>query len=114
MEVLEAAELDGVNRVRRFWAVDLPLMASQVRILFFLAVISTLQYGFIAYLLTGGGPDNATIVPVLRMISVAFTAGDWGYAAALSTTLFIITLAFSAIVVFVRRRDTGATDGGRM
>ena len=114
VEVLEAAELDGVNRVRRFWSVDLPLMASQVRILFFLAVISTLQYGFIAYLLTGGGPDNATIVPVLRMISVAFTAGDWGYAAALSTTLFIITLAFSAIVVFVRRRDTGATDGGRM
>ena len=113
-EVLEAAELDGVSRVGRFWAVDLPLMASQVRILFFLAVISTLQYGFVAYLLTGGGPDNATIVPVLRMISVAFTGGDWGYAAALSTTLFLVTLIFSAVVVFVRKGNTGSTDGGRM
>lgn len=113
-EVLEASELDGVGRVRRFWTIDLPLMASQVRILFFLAVITTLQYGFIAYLLTGGGPNNATTVPVLRMIAEAFTAGNWGYAAALSTTLFVITIMFSAVVVFVRRRDTGAADGGEM
>ena len=113
-EVLEAAQLDGVGRVKRFWTIDLPLMASQVRILFFLAVIATLQYGFVAFLLTSGGPNNATIVPVLRMISEAFTGGHWGYAAALSTTLFAITIAFSAIVVFARRRDAGAVDGGEM
>lgn len=113
-EVLEAAELDGVGRVRRFWTIDLPLMASQVRILFFLAVISTLQYGFIAYLLTSGGPNNATIVPILRMISVAFTGGNWGYSAALSTTLFVITIVFSAVVVFVRRKDSTPTDAGEM
>jgi raffinose/stachyose/melibiose transport system permease protein len=113
-EVLEAAELDGVGRIRRFWTIDLPLMAGQVRILFFLAVISTLQYGFVAFLLTSGGPNNATIVPVLRMISEAFTGGNWGYAAALSTTLFVITIAFSAIVVFVRKRDSGSADGGEM
>lgn len=113
-EVLEAAQLDGVGRVKRFWTIDLPLMASQVRILFFLAVIATLQYGFVAFLLTSGGPNNATIVPVLRMISEAFTGGHWGYAAALSTTLFAITIAFSAIVVFARRRDAGVTDGGEM
>jgi len=113
-EVLEAAQLDGVGRFARFWQIDLPLMASQVRILVFLAVVGTLQYGFVAYVLTAGGPDNATMVPILRMINVAFQGGDWGYSAALSTTLFIITIAFSAVVVLVRRRGSTTSDGGAM
>ncbi|GGD62052.1 sugar ABC transporter permease [Microbacterium murale] len=113
-EVLEAAQLDGVGRFARFWQIDLPLMASQVRILVFLAIVGTLQYGFVAYVLTSGGPDNATMVPILRMINVAFQGGDWGYSAALSTTLFIITIIISAVVVVARRRDSSTTDGGAM
>lgn len=105
-EIFEAAALDGVKRVRRFWAIDLPLMARQVKLLFFLAVIGTLQYGFMAYIVTSGGPDNSTMVPVLRMINVAFQGQDWGYAATLSTTLFVFTIVLSAVVVFVRRGDS--------
>jgi raffinose/stachyose/melibiose transport system permease protein len=114
VEVLEAAQLDGVGRFARFWQIDLPLMASQIRILLFLAVVGTLQYGFVAYVLTAGGPDNATMVPILRMINVAFQGGDWGYSAALSTTLFLITITISAVVVLVRRRGSSTTDGGAM
>ena len=113
-EVLEAAQLDGVGRFQRFWRIDLPLMASQVRILFFLAVVGTLQYGFVAYVLTNGGPDNATKVPILRMIDVAFQGGDWGYSAALSTTLFLITIIISSFVVLFRRRGAETSDGGEM
>ncbi|RIQ30987.1 carbohydrate ABC transporter permease [Jiangella rhizosphaerae] len=109
-EIFEAAALDGVGRIRRFWTVDLPLMARQVRLLFFLAVIGTLQYGFMAYIVTSGGPDNSTMVPVLRMINVAFQGQDWGYAATLSTTLFVFTLVLSAVVVFVRRSDSSSTN----
>jgi raffinose/stachyose/melibiose transport system permease protein len=105
---MEAAALDGVGRVRRVWLVDLPLMVSQLRILLFLAVVGTLQYGFVAYIVTGGGPDNATMVPILRVLAQAFQGQQWGYAAALSTTLFLITLAFSSIVMFVRRRESSA------
>lgn len=112
-EVLEAAQLDGVGRWGRFWRIDLPLMASQVRILAFLVVVSTLQYGFAAYVLTGGGPDNATTVPVLWMIDQAFTAGNWGYAAALSTVLFAMTVVISGVVLLFRGRASNA-DGGEM
>lgn len=105
-EIFEAAAIDGVRRMRRFWSIDLPLMTRQVKLLFFLAVIHTLQYGFMAYIVTSGGPDNATMVPVLRMINVAFQGQDWGYAAALSTTLFAFTLVLSAVVVFVKRTDS--------
>jgi raffinose/stachyose/melibiose transport system permease protein len=105
-EVFEAAALDGCGRLRRLTTIDLPLMASQLKLLVFLATISVLQYGFAAYLLTGGGPDNATQVPVLRMLGVAFQGSDWGYAAALSTTLFVMTILLSIVIVYVRRKDT--------
>ncbi|HEY9412023.1 MAG TPA: sugar ABC transporter permease [Jiangellaceae bacterium] len=111
-EIFEAAALDGVSRVRRFWSIDLPLMARQVKLLVFLAVIGTLQYGFMAYIVTSGGPDNSTMVPVLRMLNVAFQGQDWGYAAALSTTLFVFTLVLSGLVVFVRRRDSSTNVRG--
>lgn len=104
-ELFEAAELDGCGRFRRFWTIDLPLLGRQFKVLFFLGIVATLQYGFMAYIVTGGGPANATMVPVLRMIDAAYTGQDWGYAATLATALFVITVFFSVIVVFVRRDD---------
>ncbi|TIH36641.1 carbohydrate ABC transporter permease [Subtercola vilae] len=105
-EIFEACALDGVGRVRRFFAIDMPLMGRQVQLLLILVIINTLQYGFVAYILTHGGPDNATMVPVLRMLNQAYDGQAWGYAAALSTTLFVFTIVLSAIVALFRRRDT--------
>ncbi len=106
-EVFDAAALDGVGRFRRVFSIDLPMMANQLALLAFLAVISTLQYGMAAFILTGGGPDNATQVPILRMLSAAFNGGDWGYAATLSTTLFLVTVAFGLIVLLSRSLGKG-------
>lgn len=105
-EVFEATEIDGCGRIRRFFFIDLPLMAAQVKLLIFLSTIAVLQYGFAAYLTTGGGPNGATEVPVLRMIAEAFQGSEWGYAAALSTVLFVIALLLSAVIVRVRRQES--------
>lgn len=110
-EVFDAAALDGVGRLRRVFAIDLPMMASQLALLAFLAVISTLQFGMAAYILTGGGPDNATQFPILRMLAAAFDGRDWGYAAALSTTLFVVTLIFAVIVLLGRQLRVGVRRG---
>ncbi|MEO6997784.1 MAG: sugar ABC transporter permease [Terracoccus sp.] len=106
VEVFEAASLDGCGRLRRFFSIDLPMMAAQVKLLVFLSTIGVLQYGFAAYLTTGGGPNNATQVPVLRMIAVAFQGNEWGYAAALSTVLFAIALVLSVVIVRVRKGES--------
>lgn len=107
-ETFEAAAMDGANRWQRFTHIDLPLLFGQVRLLFFLAIVQVLQFGFSAYLLTSGGPDNATMVPVIRALNMAFGASEWGYAAALSTTLFVLILGLSVGVLLVRRPQKGA------
>ncbi|WP_198664225.1 carbohydrate ABC transporter permease [Jiangella endophytica] len=111
-EVFEAASVDGTNRWQRFVHIDLPLLFGQVRLLFFLAIVQVLQFGFSAYLLTGGGPDNSTMVPVIRALDMAFGASEWGYAAALSTTLFVLILVLSIAALFVRRSEKGNVDVG--
>jgi len=112
-EIFEAAELDGAGRLRRLISIDLPLMASQLKLLIFLATISVLQYGFAAFLATGGGPDNATLVPVLRMLNVAFQGSDWGIAAAMATVLFTIALILSIVIVMSGPKNTKGADDER-
>jgi ABC-type sugar transport system permease subunit len=103
-EIFDAAAIDGAGRWKRLLVIDLPLLLRQFKLLFFLAVVFVLQYGFAAYIATQGGPDNATTVPVLRIVGVAFDAGEWGYAAALSTTLLVIMMLISGLTLLVGRR----------
>lgn len=105
IEIFDAAMMDGAGRLRRFRYIDLPLLLRQLRLLLFLAVIQVLQYGFAAYVVTLGGPGNATQVPVLQMLATAFQEDNWGYAATLSTVLFFLMLVFGALTVLLRRRD---------
>ena len=70
-----------------------------------LAVINILQFGVTAQALTEGGPDNATMFPILRILNVAFRGGDWGYSAALSSTLFVITFLASVFVFLVSKGE---------
>ncbi len=105
-DIFDAAAIDGAGRFRRFLVIDLPLLMRQIKLLFFLAIVFVLQYGFAAYITTQGGPNNATTVPVLRMLGVAFDADEWGYAAALSTTLLVIMIVMSALTLLIGRRQT--------
>lgn len=104
-EIYQAAEVDGAGRLRRVWSIDLPMLLRDVKLLLVIAVISVLQYGMQAHIMTKGGPDNATQVPVLRMLDAAFIDTNWGYAAALGTVLFALTLVASVGVLLLGRRS---------
>ncbi len=109
-EIYQAAAVDGAGRLRRFWSIDLPMMLRDVKLLLVLAVIAVLQYGLQAHIMTKGGPDNATQVPVLRMLDAAFLDTSWGYAAALGTVLFVLTLGVSVGALLIGKRGgKGAT-----
>lgn len=92
----QAAKIDGANRLQIFWHITLPLLKPIGVFLIIISVITSLRIFGLIWILTRGGPGNATEVIVTWMYQLGFIENDLGLAAALGTVLFIITLAVSA------------------
>jgi ABC-type sugar transport system permease subunit len=97
--VYECAELDGVGWFRKFLYIELPLIATQVRVNLVLMIIGVLQgYGLILVLLgDAGGPGGAAMVPGLYMYHSAFILRKAGYACAIGILLFFIILTLTFV-----------------
>lgn len=102
-ELYEAAALDGATPRRRFWHITLPLMRPVSAYLAVVNLIGALQLFTPVYLLTGGGPNNATLTLSLYTYQNAFAWGQIGYAAALAACLLLITLIFAALQLVLWR-----------
>jgi len=94
-ELYEAARLDGAGKIQQFFHITVP----QTKEMSFVAVVMTLTGAFTVfnepYILTGGGPGNASEVLSTFLYKSAFTKDMMGYASAIATVVLIITLALS-------------------
>lgn len=90
--VFDAALIDGVIGLRRFFSIDLPLITSQIKLNVILSLIGTIQGYGTMLVLTGGGPGTSTLVPGLYMYQAAFNYGRMGFASAVGVILFIVIL----------------------
>ena len=91
----EAAAIDGANRWQTFWKITLPLLQPTTFFIFVTSLIGAFQVFDVVYVMTGGGPANATTTLVHQIYNAAFKALDMGYAAAMSFVLFGIILVVS-------------------
>jgi multiple sugar transport system permease protein len=91
----EAAAIDGANRWQTFWNIVLPLLQPTTFFIFVTSLIGAFQVFDQVYVMTGGGPANATTTLVHQIYNAAFKALDMGYAAAMSFVLFGIILVVS-------------------
>lgn len=93
----EAAKLDGASSWRRFRHVTLPLLTPSLFFLLITQFISSFQVFGLIYVMTQGGPANATNVYIHYLYQNAFAFGRLGYASAMAWILFaiiaLITLA---------------------
>lgn len=105
-EVLEASRVDGIGAFRRVFAIDVPLLLPQFRIVVILSGIYAVQNFVPILLLTNGGPGNATMVPGLDMYQSAFQSSEYGYGMAIGTLLFVAMLIFTLIVMRALRPRT--------
>lgn len=94
-ELYEAAALDGAKLLRQYVSITLP----QTREMIFVVMVLTVSGAFTVfaepYILTGGGPGNASQVLATYMYRVGFFQNEMGYASALATLIFVITLVLS-------------------
>jgi raffinose/stachyose/melibiose transport system permease protein len=105
-DVLDAGRLDGLGAVRRVFAIDLPLLMPQFRIVVILSGIFAVQNFVPILLLTNGGPGTATLVPGLDMYQSAFQNDQYGYGMAIGTLLFIALLIFTLVAMRALRPRT--------
>lgn len=99
--LFEVARLEGSSRWHTLRKLTLPLMAPTLALLAFRDTAFSLQATFApAYLLTDGGPDRATLFVPLHIYDVAFENLRYGYGAAMTLTLFVVTLG----IVLAQRR----------
>lgn len=100
----EAASIDGASGWQRFWKITLPLLSPTM---FFVLVISIIQafqvFGQI-FIMTRGGPGNATQTIVFFIYNNGFVWFRMGYAAAASWLLFAVIFAITAVQALWQRR----------
>ncbi|MEZ4862872.1 MAG: sugar ABC transporter permease [Caldilineaceae bacterium] len=94
----EAAKLDGAGAVARFRSVTLPLLTPSLFFLLITQFISSFQVFGLIYVMTQGGPANATNVYIHYLYQNAFAFGRLGYASAMAWILF----ALIALITFVQ------------
>jgi multiple sugar transport system permease protein len=95
----EAAAVDGASRWQIFRHITFPLLKPAVLIALLLRIMDALRLFDQAFILTGGGPANATETLSLYIYKVAFRFSDLGYAAVVSFVLLVITTLVSQLFI---------------
>jgi multiple sugar transport system permease protein len=110
-ELYEAAELDGARFLARIRHVTLPAISGTMSLLLVIQLIATFQVMQEPYVLTSGGPNNASLTLMLKTFNFAFVDVEFGKAGALGSLLFLGLLVFS--VLYVKRSGLIEPKGGR-
>jgi len=108
-ELYEAAQLDGASWWQTQLRVALPLLGPTIRTWLFLSMIGSLQQFDMVWVLTGGGPANATTTMATYLISQGTQRHNYGIAGAASVVLFLVSFVMAlAYQILILRRDTVA------
>ncbi len=101
----EAARIDGANAWQMFWQITWPLLSPTVLFMTVTGSIGALQVFSVPYILTGGGPEDASRTVVMWIQQTGFQQFRMGYASALAMIFFIIILIFTLLQLrFLRTR----------
>ncbi len=100
----EAASIDGANALHRFRHITLPMMSPIIFFNLIVGIIGSFQIFNSAFIMTQGGPGNATLFYVLYLYRQAWELFHFGYASALAWILFVIVLIFTLIQFRLARR----------
>ena len=98
-EFYEAAEVDGAGWWPKFWHITLPIISPVILFQLIMGIIGALQTFTQGYVMTEGGPNNATLFYLLYLWRSAFERLQMGYASALAWGIFVYILALTLLVL---------------
>ncbi|MEU0369746.1 sugar ABC transporter permease [Streptomyces sp. NPDC006283] len=103
-EIHEAASLDGASGLRKHLAVTLPLLSPTLLVASVVGIINALQVFEQPYVLTDGGPGDATRTVVMVIYQSAFEQLRFGTASAVGVLLFVLIMTVTALQFRLSRR----------
>ncbi|WP_130859024.1 carbohydrate ABC transporter permease [Gracilibacillus phocaeensis] len=104
--LIEAAKIDGANPVQIAYKIKVPLIAGVIKVTVVLAIVGSLKYFDLIYVMTGGGPNGASEVIASYMYKKAFGSYEFGYGSAIAFFLLLITL----VVTWLTRKLTASKE----
>ena len=104
-QLLNAARVDGANAWNRFWHVTVPTLRGVIIITSILLFVANLNSFVLVWIMTGGGPANASQIWITQVYTLAFQSLQYGRASAYSVILFIVMLGLGYF--YVRALTTG-------
>jgi multiple sugar transport system permease protein len=104
----EAADIDGAGAWAKFWQITLPLIAPAIIFVTITSVIGAFQVFDQVFIMTGGGPGDATYVYNFYFFRQAFGQLKMGYASAMSYILFLIMFIATMVQLRFTREAAGA------
>jgi raffinose/stachyose/melibiose transport system permease protein len=102
----EAAKIDGASTHQIAWRIKLPLAMEVIKVTIVLAVVGSLKYFDLIYVMTDGGPNGSSEVMASYMYRTAFRSYDFGYGSAIGFFLLVICL----VVTWIIRKYTATKD----
>ncbi|WYJ89478.1 multiple sugar transport system permease [Enterococcus sp. 9E7_DIV0242] len=103
----EAADIEGANAFQKFWSITRPQLSKVTFLVVTQLLIGAFQVFDQAYMLTQGGPGNATITIVYYIYNEGFGSLKMGYASAMSMVLFVVIFVFAMINTKVTNNENG-------
>lgn len=97
VSLYEAAEIDGANHWQKFFYITIPMISSVIFFNLVVGIIASFQVFTTAFVMTQGGPQNATLFVVLYLYRNAFQYFKMGYASAVAWMLFLIIVFFTVV-----------------
>lgn len=105
-DLYEAASIDGAKEWQQFWRVTMPLTWEQINVSILWVVMTTLNGSFvIVWMMTEGGPDNATQVMGSYLYQMGFRQFHFGYASAIGVLILVLSLITTLALQRLMHRD---------
>jgi multiple sugar transport system permease protein len=101
-----AARLEGASGWQIFRWITWPLLGPTTLVIMVITTIGSFKVFDHIYLMTGGGPENGTLVLAFYIYQQGFEFFDVGYASALAMIMFVIVMVLTIVQLRLRRRDT--------
>lgn len=103
-DIIEAANIDGANEIRKFFSITLPMLWPTVMTAVVLCISGSMRSFDLVFVMTQGGPAYATELMATYMYNKTFSVYKYGYGSAVSLVIFVISFGFILVSQGLMRR----------